>query len=133
LRKKEVNSNGTRCDNLRLFLVLKLFKLRLHKVPHFLFSGAIAGCKQIVLASTQLPAKGHPFQILLCSRRVSKTINTVLWYVQLLVQIKVIKNSPGAWGKMVMVSIIGDFAGIPPMSAKRSTTDDPQQTFQHSK
>jgi hypothetical protein len=26
---------------------------------------------------------------------------------------------------MVIGAIIGDFAGIPPMSAKRSTTDDP--------
>jgi hypothetical protein len=26
---------------------------------------------------------------------------------------------------MIIEAIIGDFAGIPPMSAKRSTTDDP--------
>jgi hypothetical protein len=33
--------------------------------------------------------------------------------------------SPGGWSKMVIGAVIGDFAGIPPMSAKRSTTDDP--------
>jgi hypothetical protein len=31
----------------------------------------------------------------------------------------------GGWGKLVIGANIGDFAGIPPMSAKRSTTDDP--------
>jgi hypothetical protein len=33
-------------------------------------------------------------------------------------------SGAGGWGKIVMGAIIGDFAGLPPMSAKRSTTDD---------
>jgi hypothetical protein len=41
-------------------------------------------------------------------------------------------SRPGGWGRMVMEAVIGDFTGIPPMSAK-GQPQMTQQTFQHSK